>query len=1040
MFAGMFKSLFEPFTGATAEQVQLSPAGIATSNLQQPLNYYYSTKRPNGVLVGRSENSNIDFTNNTATYVGNFSSRTQDLISQLSGAGISDISTGRYISTITNSRGESGYNRRTIGIENGLALPDTGAVSGNLIQTRNDACQGSGSEGGAFAHLSDLAANFNPSSKLRCGWIYNTNNPAQGIGLYGTIDGPVVDVPAGRSGSWKWDLNEAKELFHTSICNSAPTGNCLLIDNAAYKNKCGYCKTSNKLVPINGNSIAYPYSSNNGIKCLTASLVTNVSMCPRDPPPLSPAAAALVASSGSTRGTCSPLSTGALPRDCLIQTAAAAGCTDAGTLINALKTGSDTNYLDTLVQAQSYIKYQQDSTVSLNETALKTGKITVTDALSDFQDLYSAANSSTNIGLKESATDLCFTKGSFDSYDFCTELLPTSRPPFSLDCLQKAFKREGGQETGSLYPKPGNITRWNSYDNWSDVTNAINVLKTKVSSTDRAIQQRAIEEFQGIPLDDKAAPIFARNAINNVEIFWFTPDTNLKSSSTYNTTFLGRRIRSQIPSLDNTTGVPGAIGAIGSFVYFTNVFVAQALTVKIQVVGDSGFVFARNRGTTLNNIRTMPMVSDYSLGGYGTGLNRTNQELSDLTNIYGSPVQKITTNTWTFQPGVPNIITGYYIGNGKTYNVATKGATSIPDECECYGRRSADNAIRLYSESECDSLGGNFHGNGECTKKQGGSYSWDCRGLNTQNPCPNQWNLIPGSMLYLIQDPFAPMISFNLIQNYTNYNCDYPFMDKRLSSHKMKWAAQPSGGPTFKYPNRLTLEGTLETPEFPLGLSYLQFRQGSGMTSRFFLKVYSFTTLVYIVRFTKVPADGQQSLPFILWSTYPSIDWPTIFVVGKGNNTAKLQVGSGQNQTGTTATTNAYGCTSPPKSTDGPTIRAGETYIITMHANRSSPSDIYTLNSLSIGAGLLSELQIDNTKLTKSSPVVWPNRKSLDDPDSGASDYFLIGADANCQFDLFSIQMFDYELSGANLGKVAKGSWPVYAPNPTTPDDQNPYV
>lgn len=51
--------------------------------------------------------------------------------------------------------------------------------------------------------------------------------------------------------------------------------------------------------------------------------------------------------------------------------------------------------------------------------------------------------------------------------------------------------------------------------------------------------------------------------------------------------------------------------------------------------------------------------------------------------------------------------------------------------CKTYGYPSSDNNIRLYTRGDCDAIGGNFHGNGECTKPQGGSFSWDCRGLNT---------------------------------------------------------------------------------------------------------------------------------------------------------------------------------------------------------------------------------------------------------------------------------------------------------------------
>jgi hypothetical protein len=55
---------------------------------------------------------------------------------------------------------------------------------------------------------------------------------------------------------------------------------------------------------------------------------------------------------------------------------------------------------------------------------------------------------------------------------------------------------------------------------------------------------------------------------------------------------------------------------------------------------------------------------------------------------------------------------------------------SGPSECINKGYPSQDNRIRLYSNKECDSLNGNFYPNGECLKKTGGSFSWECRYLN----------------------------------------------------------------------------------------------------------------------------------------------------------------------------------------------------------------------------------------------------------------------------------------------------------------------
>jgi hypothetical protein len=51
--------------------------------------------------------------------------------------------------------------------------------------------------------------------------------------------------------------------------------------------------------------------------------------------------------------------------------------------------------------------------------------------------------------------------------------------------------------------------------------------------------------------------------------------------------------------------------------------------------------------------------------------------------------------------------------------------------CMNLGRPSPDNSIRLYTKSECDTLGGDFRTNGECLKpNNSGSFSLECRALN----------------------------------------------------------------------------------------------------------------------------------------------------------------------------------------------------------------------------------------------------------------------------------------------------------------------
>jgi len=50
--------------------------------------------------------------------------------------------------------------------------------------------------------------------------------------------------------------------------------------------------------------------------------------------------------------------------------------------------------------------------------------------------------------------------------------------------------------------------------------------------------------------------------------------------------------------------------------------------------------------------------------------------------------------------------------------------------CGLSGRPSEDGEIRLYTRAQCERMDGIYHANGECTRPEGGSFSYDCRKLN----------------------------------------------------------------------------------------------------------------------------------------------------------------------------------------------------------------------------------------------------------------------------------------------------------------------
>jgi hypothetical protein len=73
---------------------------------------------------------------------------------------------------------------------------------------------------------------------------------------------------------------------------------------------------------------------------------------------------------------------------------------------------------------------------------------------------------------------------------------------------------------------------------------------------------------------------------------------------------------------------------------------------------------------------------------------------------------------------------------GGTYSWDCRHLNSATNEMICgnYGRPSADGTIRIYTQNECEEeLNGVWSENGECAKRGGNTYSWDCRHLNSQS-------------------------------------------------------------------------------------------------------------------------------------------------------------------------------------------------------------------------------------------------------------------------------------------------------------------
>jgi len=870
--------------------------------------------------------------------------------------------------------------------------------SGDLLSSRQASCVGSG-QGDQFDHLTSLAGTFDKRSRARCGWVYNNSDYKQGRGAFGTADGAFQ---TSTSGTWMWNLEAAKEKYHAAIC--AEVRNCEDLDAPQYAGRCGWCTKTGKAVPIAAGKVAYPYNPLCG--CPGGSVVTTPGSCTKPPPPLPPGAPRPPARAQNPATICTPLANGNIPRDCIILKAKQAGCSDNGTLITALNQGSDSNYFDTLSQAASYILYQQRAAVGLDENSLSSGKTTIGQALSEFKRVSDQASSDLEGGLQFAARDLCNRSGTMETFDFCTEILDSTLGPFSFKCIQDQFLRMGGQKTGTMYPSPENQNQWNSMNKWADVKEFINRIAENTKSANRATQQTAMMQFYGIPLEDKSMPRFG--AMAGVEIFWFINpnDHNLYGA----TIFMGRRIRNKLPFMSrqpfaagSTPDLKGNIvmrDGIEQFVsmnFFANLNSGGSdKTIRVRITSDDG------AAVTLNK----PFGPDYKNG------KNVNNENELVAINYGNNTV-VTEKPWTLSGTLPNILRGVWFQGGGGYYFKmetqdyTPGTPGIPPDCGVAG--TAGGNIRLYTKTECDNvggldfpMGGERYPNGECLIRGGrGSFSALCGVLNgIANPVAatsTPWEEAPANMLNLTQEPYAPMISFQVYRAPQTFNADFNFADKRLGSMRMRWMTY-TGTPMWVYkPESQRVK--------PLGLPIVRFRSDSSMRMISSLKMYSFMSMTVLMIFNTLPntANTQEYMYF-----FGELGRISIRVRGGTGNSGQLMLyaegGGGQPQTLTV-----------PLS-----IKAGVPYLLVLRSLRDTENDIYSVSGISLDAQEMSVLQKTPGSLQTTGKMSFSNPKLFSNPDSMESRSMIVGA---ADMDLSWIRLFDYDIDEDGIAREMKNNW-----------------
>ena len=296
--------------------------------------------------------------------------------------------------------------------------------------------------------------------RVDCTWMFNPTGRS-GATLC-SIAGPIFPHSRTQYPNTLYKLTWSKEeaIKKERIKQCALTKKCdLLVPNTG----CGFCPEMGMSIPVdlNGNAIY------NEARCPAAPVI-DPSKCRR---PRSEGGG------GLDSLTCDPDSNGSLSKACLAALAEQASCSDAGTMLQALKDSanpdlSNKNVRDVTDVLRSY-------NFNIPDSILTDGKLVVDTALNTYLSISRASHTSSSGRVRRAAGNLC-TGTPFKPCDYEDD----SKENFNLGCLQDLFQEIGCQGRGTDFPNASNISKYYG-KTWGNVKKLVKELGDKMTNTRR---------------------------------------------------------------------------------------------------------------------------------------------------------------------------------------------------------------------------------------------------------------------------------------------------------------------------------------------------------------------------------------------------------------------------------------------------------------------------------------------------------------------------------------------------------------------------
>ena len=253
--------------------------------------------------------------------------------------------------------------------------------------------------------------------------------------------------------------------------------------------------------------------------------------------------------------------------------------------------------------------------------------------------------------------------------------------------------------------------------------------------------------------------------------------------------------------------------------------------------------------------------------------------------------------------------------------------------------------------------------------------------LEYNDTVSHRWKSFSADSLFLTQEPYAPMVSFEVHQSPQDFGGDFNFADRRMGGLTMKWHSL-TGTPGWVYGSESEV-------------SYIRFRHDSSITLNTTFKMYSFMTMTILIVFHGLPNNSVNSEECLYMNGV--LGRIAIRVIGTGT------YGQGVIQ---------LHCDN--RSIYVKTIRQDVQYLVVLRVNRSSETDIYSLYGLSMDIEEISILQENPAAMQYSAKIVYSSPTMLSNPDTMESRNIVIG---NARFQLAWLRLYDYYLDSVGITK-----------------------